>query len=99
MKPRQKKMDLFTVDTVGEQNLDEENGDSEILYAYNETESAERSENSEEEETSIPIEEDDDDEEKYDYGGKKDSNIFPIHMELFHKNLLFLAHRFASTIR
>lgn len=51
MKSRQKKKDLFTVDTVGEQNVgDKEYEDSEILYPIDGTENTEDSENSDNEE-------------------------------------------------
>lgn len=70
MKNRQKKMDLFTVDTKGDRNEgDRENENSEILYSYNETESVENSENSDEEAEEKETQNDDADEEEYDYGG------------------------------
>lgn len=54
MKNRQKKKDLFTVDTVGEQN-DSENefGDSEILYPVEGAENTGDSENSDAEDEEV----------------------------------------------
>lgn len=70
-------MDLFTVDTVGEQNLLDQNeyNDSEILYSntksLNSKNIAEQQEKDSEEEIHADEEKDeiDDIEENYDYGG------------------------------
>lgn len=76
MKSRQKKKDLFTVDTVGAQNdSDNEFGDSEILYPFGEAENAEESENSEDDNDD---EKDDDDEEEETEDKETENDIEPI---------------------
>lgn len=84
MKIRQKKKDLFTVDTIGEHNEFDGDKEYEILYPNDETENTEDSENSdaeeeeieEENETETDIEPIEEDEEQYDYGGKKKTTLF-----------------------
>lgn len=98
MKHRQKKKDLFTVDTVGAQNdSDNEFEDTEILYPVDGTENTGDSENSddeveEEEEEEEGTEEketendepmdDDAEEDEIDYGGKKETIKFPNNKQL-----------------
>lgn len=69
MKSRQKKRDLFTVDTVGDQNdSDNEKGDSEILYSVDGTVNTGDSEDSDED---VAEEEEEETEEK---GTENDDN-------------------------
>lgn len=73
------KMDLFTVDTVGEQTLlgQDEYEDSEVIYSYNKGENTENGKI--DEETNSNNDTEADTEEEYDYGGKNtEANIYNI---------------------
>lgn len=62
-------MDLFTIDTVGQQTFlgEEESRNSEILYSYNNNENVESEHSDNDTQSNSEIEDAEDD---YDYGGK-----------------------------
>lgn len=70
-------MDLFTVDTVGEQTLVNQDKiqSSDILYSYSKDSEITQNE-SQDEDSNSDIENEEDTEDKYDYGGKNIKTFF-----------------------